>query len=112
MSLSQSTQQSLLTLVKLTIVSQTEQLKDVTTDVNFFYEKADKEDPSTWQAFSMLNQARVVQRQLKANIQKYAGLSKELKKSIRKPQTTLSKAEFLQKRAAAKQWLEANKTAA
>lgn len=109
MNLSEATQQSLLTLVKKVIVSRSKQLQEVTSEVNFFYDKSDKADPATWQAFSMLNQARDVQRQIKTDIQKYAGLSKELKNSIRKTQDPVRKQIAQQKREASKKWLEAQK---
>lgn len=106
MKLSPSTQQSLLTLVKKSINAKAEQIKEINNTVNFFFDKSDKAEPGTWQAFSMLNQARTAQRVAKDEAKKLAALSKELKNSLRKPIPTET---YLKKRELSKQWLIDNK---
>lgn len=112
MKLSSSACQSLLTLVKKNIVAKTAQLTELSNECNFFYEKSDKAEAGTWQAFSMLNQARTKQRSAKSDMRNLAHLSKELKVSLRREQTDYTRAVSQSKTALSKEWLAKKKLAA
>ena len=112
MKLSSSARQSLLTLVKKNIVAKTAQLTELADECNFFYEKSDKAEAGTWQAFSMLNQARTKQRDAKSEMGKLAHLSKELKVSLRREQTEYTREMARVKREVSKQWFESQKLVA
>ncbi len=111
MKLSAPARQALLTLIKKAIVDESRALLDTNASASFFYELADKENAETIVAFEQLNYHRDVQRESKHKIQRLASLSKELKGSLRRPQTETSRAIAQAKSAMSKQWLVEHKQA-